>query len=128
MTAEMTPNPHIPEVFDVECKAHAYERTGLTYAHALNSMKKHNREQHPDPILDLSALAAVVCDAWDEWQAAMKDGLEDPDVAHKATPAHRRFGHLMEAWTALTGLDEGGLAYAHKMNTGHPIHAAILPF
>lgn len=87
------------------------------------------------PDLNVTSLARLVCDAWDEWTNLIADGLEDPDVAHKATPAQRRFIHLMEAWTTLAGLpatSEGraqGLALARwAAGITPPITAALPPF
>lgn len=85
--------------------------------------------------LNITALAALVTDAWDEWTALIMDGLEDPDVAHKAAPAQRRFLTLMEAWTCLAGLpstSEGhgqGLALARwAAGTTPPLTAVLPPF
>lgn len=118
--------------YGLACLEHpSHNRDGLTQAHATNAVAKHNREHHAEPaepVYRVGALAALVQEAWTEWMAAIADGLEDPDVAHKATPYQRRFLILREAWMTLLGLETGdpdtapGVAKAAAEN-----HHAVRP-
>jgi hypothetical protein len=117
--SELTMNP-TKGTYTFLCIEHGVHRPGiLTVQHAANIEAKHNREHHGMDLgqaVDVAALARLVQDAWQEWTDAIADGLDDPDVAHKATPAQRRFLVLREAWMTLLGLEDDTqvLAEAHR--------------
>lgn len=129
MSADMKPSNTQPNAFDVECKEHGYERHGLVYTHALNARNQHDREHHALPVAHVGALARLVADAWDEWTDLIADGLEDPDVAHKANPAQRRFLILREAWMTVLGLEDDTQALAEaRRHAQDDTTATVAPF
>ena len=81
------------------------------------------------PQVNLTAMARVVTQAWDDYVRATQDAIVEPDDAHKVAPYLRRFGIVLEAWEALTGMDEGSLALARSMSEAvPPVMAAVAPF
>lgn len=97
--------------YGLECPEHPEaRRRNLAQPHALNAVAKHNRDHHPEPgatVYRVGALATLVQESWEAWMLAIADGLDDPEVAHKATPHQRRFLILREAWMTLLGLEAG---------------------
>lgn len=103
-------------------------KAGMTQPHALNSLALHNRTEHPEPSLDLSAMARLVMAAWDDLQEAQRDHQGDGDKAWAIRQARTKYGHLATAWEALTGLDEqGGLTFARAC-AREQVTAHVAPF
>lgn len=108
-----------------ECRK---SRAGLTQPHAINSMRLHNRENHAQPNLDLTALAKIVLAAWDDFLDAQRDHAGDDDKAWAIRKAASQFAVLASAWGALTGLDEqAGLTFARACAQGE-VRAHVAPF
>lgn len=61
-------------------------REGLVMRHALNAVAKHNRDHHPEPVLNLTAMARLVAQGspsvaaatWGMWVALV--GLPDTEA------------------------------------------------
>lgn len=75
-----------PESYGSICPDHPqWNREGLAQAHAMNVVAKHNRENHAEPVLNLSAAAREV----DKW------------LGGRPTPASA----ALSVWAELVGLE-----------------------
>lgn len=123
MPAELTIHGTQATGYGLSCLEHpTARRDGLTLAHATNALAKHNREHHPDPVLNITALA----------QALMENLTNPPSSAtplQKAQALASRATAIL-AMEALTGLDSIHAValvedWAHATE---PITASIAPF
>lgn len=115
---ELTRNP-VDQTYGFVCREHAIHRAGLTHQHAINTERKHIREQHPDPldiVLDLSAVARSVL------EANLALSLDTPNPAD---PRAR-----IDLWAKLVGAENEGQAIdlAQKVYQSEtPVRAAVVP-
>ena len=112
---ELTRNP-VDGSWGFVCREHGIHRYGLTEPHAINVERKHQREDHADPLLvelDLQALARFVT----SWRATTRQsGKTGRAVA-------------IQAWLQLTDLPEPeALALAEVIAARRePVRVAVVP-
>jgi len=109
-TMELTRNP-VDGSYGFICREHGIHRSGLTHQHAINVERKHQREDHPDPLeleLDLraGAIALTSLGSIDRWAGAT------------------------DVWMALTGLEGHALEkFLDKVaEAPEPVRVAVVPF
>lgn len=118
LTAKMDPDDARQDVYGMHCPEHPdQDRYGLTMPHAQNAIRKHNREQHPDPVFQVHALAAMVLAAYDDLHEAMTE--PDEDKAWTKRAAQVQYDHALAAWMTLLGLPLSQREFARTLARFH---------
>lgn len=110
------------------CNDCRQQRAGLTMPHALNSLAKHNRERHAEPVLNLTRAAQTVMDAWDMLQTIETDRLHGDATVVRLTRARAEFRLVLSTWEALTGLAEPEAIQFARAVSRQEVTAHVAPF
>lgn len=128
MTAEMFRDPDTATypgddaVWVVRCRDHDMYRRGLTQPHALNLVRKHDREDHAEAF-QIGAVAALVLAAKGDLAEAEGDARLDPDKAWTPRVAQRRLDEVLAVWMTLLGLPLSEREAALDLAVQHAAHA-----
>lgn len=123
--------PNDPNVWTVVCHDHTprFHRNRLAEPHAANVVRKHDREQHPQPEFHIGRVAALVIAADEDYHLARQDA--DPDKAWAATFAQRRLEEVLAMWMTLCAipLSERDTAMARAREAAREdVVAHVAPF
>lgn len=129
MPAELTAFPLNDDQVEYgwTCNECRKQRAGMAQAYALNSLAKHNREQHAEPSLDLTAAAKVVLAAWVSLQSTETDALAGEATLVRRNRARAEYALVLSTWAALTGLDDGAALRFARACARQEVAAHVAP-